>query len=238
MPLSLYVHDIAFDFYNQRVATWSSDLTIKIYDYSEEERKWKNTASIKAHEGPIWRVQWADPAFGQVLVSCSADKSIKFFVEKEPETHKWTHAFQFTTLKEWSDVQFVPKRFGFILAACQKDSPGTLSVFGPSSRAMLDSCVVKAHADVNSNGWNALSWDPDASETNQMIVVGWKAPREEVSKEESRSGIQDLVKVYSYSGGKLNHIVNLWAEEGHTDSVTDVAWAPQNGRADNTIGRK
>ena len=117
------------------------------------------------------------------------------------------------------------------MAACQKDKPGTLSVFGPSSRAVLDTCVVKAHTDANSNGWNALCWDPDATEANQMIVVGWKMPSKEINKEESKSGIQDLVKVYSYSAGKLNHLINLYSEEGHKDSVTDVSWAPQSGRA-------
>lgn len=81
-----YIHDIAFDFYGKRVATCSSDLTIKIFDLQEEERKWKRTATIKAHEGPVWKVQWADPCYGNLIASISEDKTIKFFEEKEVST--------------------------------------------------------------------------------------------------------------------------------------------------------
>lgn len=51
-----YIHDLAFDFYGKRVATCSSDLTIKIFDFLDEDQKWVNTGSIKAHEGPIWKI--------------------------------------------------------------------------------------------------------------------------------------------------------------------------------------
>lgn len=54
---------------------------------------------------------------------------------------------------------------------------------------------------------------------------------------QSSTNVEELLRVYSYSGGKLNHLINLEADEGHERSVKDVAWAPQNGREYHTIGK-
>ena len=35
-----------------------------------------------AHEGSVWRIDWAHPEFGQLIASCSADKKVKIWEER------------------------------------------------------------------------------------------------------------------------------------------------------------
>ena len=36
---------------------------------------------FQAHEGPIWQLTWAEPACGNLLASCSYDKTITIWQE-------------------------------------------------------------------------------------------------------------------------------------------------------------
>ena len=89
-----YVHDVQFDYYGKRIATCSSDQLVKIWeknsdllsagisaealglpdDGSPTPTQWSCTASLTGkHNGPIWRVAWADPEFGSIVASCGND---------------------------------------------------------------------------------------------------------------------------------------------------------------------
>jgi len=39
------------------------------------------TASWKAHSGSVWKVTWAHPEFGQVLATCSFDRTAAIWEE-------------------------------------------------------------------------------------------------------------------------------------------------------------
>lgn len=65
------IHDSQFDYYAKRLATCSSDRTIKIFDVAGE--RFHNSATLTGHEGPVWQVAWAHPKFGTLLASCSYD---------------------------------------------------------------------------------------------------------------------------------------------------------------------
>ena len=53
---SAYIHDLAYDYTGHRVATCSSDQTIRIFNAAGQK-----TAEWKAHYGSIWRLAWAHP---------------------------------------------------------------------------------------------------------------------------------------------------------------------------------
>lgn len=223
---------------------------------SRDSGKWVLSGSVKAHEGAVLRVSkfalikhlvWADPVFGPLLVTWSTDKTVRFITE---ETNglglpsKWNVVNTLTKLRELSDIKFAPKRFGFKLAACTKDSPGELIVFAPGSKAEVDSCDIKAQAIVSNYGWNWLSWDPDGQENNELIVVGSEAESSDNINIEStlnsthkfeESG-NDELRIFSFSGAKLTPVINLTSEKGHNSLVKDVAWAPLCGRAYHKIG--
>ena len=60
------IHDVAYDHYGRRMATCSSDQSIKVWDIAEDGTS-QQVAHWKAHSGSVWRVTWAHPEFGQVL---------------------------------------------------------------------------------------------------------------------------------------------------------------------------
>lgn len=53
------IHDVAYDFYGERMATCSSDCRIKIWDRNAQTGEWELNDSFKAHDAGILRVVWA-----------------------------------------------------------------------------------------------------------------------------------------------------------------------------------
>ena len=70
------IHDVAYDFFGHRLATASSDQTVKIWDYDQETKKWICTASWKCHFGSVWKVTW-------VSLSRCFNRSKKLKVHKQ-----------------------------------------------------------------------------------------------------------------------------------------------------------
>ena len=89
-----YVLDVAFDYYGRRFATASSDRTVRVWDLNADGL-WANGASLllpssgggnsnnansnnghvnewQAHRGPVNRISWAHPEFGQLLATAGA----------------------------------------------------------------------------------------------------------------------------------------------------------------------
>lgn len=52
----------------------------KVWDQNEKE-EWHLTANWKAHSGSVWKVTWAHPDFGQVLATCSFDRTAAVWEE-------------------------------------------------------------------------------------------------------------------------------------------------------------
>eukprot|EP00948_MAST-09A_sp_MAST-9A-sp1_P000920 g920.t1 len=88
------VHDLCHDFYGQRLATCSSDKTIKIFDKVGKSSSpgssssspssslpWQLVADWRAHQGAVWRVDWAHPEYGTILASCSFDRTVCIWEE-------------------------------------------------------------------------------------------------------------------------------------------------------------
>ena len=60
---SAMVHDAQLDFYGKRLATCSSDRSIKVYDLDAGGQR-TMSADLRIHNGPVWSVAWAHPRFG------------------------------------------------------------------------------------------------------------------------------------------------------------------------------
>jgi hypothetical protein len=99
-----YVLDVAYDYYGRRLgsccgrvpqrpvhtraraATVSSDQTVKVWDQGDDG-EWTVTYKSKAHGGPINKVAWAHPEFGQVLATCSSDRQVNIHEEQGGGLH-------------------------------------------------------------------------------------------------------------------------------------------------------
>jgi len=66
------IHDAEMDYYGLKLATCSSDNSVKIFDLKNGTQSL--VAVLKGHIGPVWQVAWAHPKFGNLLASCSYDR--------------------------------------------------------------------------------------------------------------------------------------------------------------------
>ena len=84
--------------------------------------------SWKAHLGPVWRVSWAHPEFGQLLASCSLDRNVNVWEEQENVDRtgrvvsRWHKRAQLgDALDSVNDVRFAPRHLGLKVAAGSSD---------------------------------------------------------------------------------------------------------------------
>jgi nucleoporin SEH1 len=81
--------------------------------------EWRCTASWKAHYGPVWRVSWAHPEFGQLLASASSDHNVLVWEEQEGVddrgrvVSRWHRRAQLGDARgSVNDVRFAPRHLG------------------------------------------------------------------------------------------------------------------------------
>jgi len=112
------IHDSQFDYYSKRLATCSSDRTVKIFDVTGDI--YHNSATLLGHEGPVWQVSWAHPKFGVILASCSYDGSV--LVHKEAPQNVWTKVYE-SKMHDLSvnSVAWAPHELGLVLACASSD---------------------------------------------------------------------------------------------------------------------
>jgi len=80
------IHDAVLDYYGRRLATCSSDRTIKVFEI--EDGTHKLTETLKGHEGAVWSVSWAHPKYGNILASAGYDGKVFIWRDKEPNGKK------------------------------------------------------------------------------------------------------------------------------------------------------
>jgi protein transport protein SEC13 len=112
------IHDSQFDYYGKKLATCSSDRTVKIFEVLDD--KYNLIGTLQGHEGPVWQVAWAHPKFGVLLASCSYDGAV--FVHKESSPGTWTKVYA-ERLGECSvnSISWSPHEYGLILACACSD---------------------------------------------------------------------------------------------------------------------
>lgn len=99
-------HDAQFDYYGRRLATASSDRTIRVFDVSSDTQtllaelkgyylrlEEQNRLTHRRHEGPVWQVSWSHPKFGNLLASCAYDRRVRIW--KEKAKNEWASVFTY-----------------------------------------------------------------------------------------------------------------------------------------------
>lgn len=213
------IHDCQMDFFGSKLATCSSDKTIRIYSAGTGDHSL--LATLEGHDGPVWQISWGHPCYGNLLASCSYDRKVIIWKEKEPNVWSKHHEFDGHE-SSVNSISWAPKEFGLILASAGAD--GALcfitSLDGGSS---WETKKVKAH----SVGCNAVSWSPSTppSSTGLTVEEAESVKSDSKSKRVVTGGCDNLVKIWKYLDDE-----DKWIEEhkleGHSDWVRDVAWAP------------
>eukprot|EP00339_Tiarina_fusa_P002451 CAMPEP_0117024404 /NCGR_PEP_ID=MMETSP0472-20121206/18132_1 /TAXON_ID=693140 ORGANISM="Tiarina fusus, Strain LIS" /NCGR_SAMPLE_ID=MMETSP0472 /ASSEMBLY_ACC=CAM_ASM_000603 /LENGTH=292 /DNA_ID=CAMNT_0004730835 /DNA_START=36 /DNA_END=914 /DNA_ORIENTATION=+ len=112
------IHDVQVDFYGKRMATASSDRTIKIF--SIENRSHTPLAELRGHDGPVWQVAWAHPKHGNILASCGYDRKVIIWQEN---ASGWsiTHTYEKHELSV-NSIAWAPQEQGLCLACASSDT--------------------------------------------------------------------------------------------------------------------
>ncbi|KAJ5502043.1 hypothetical protein N7463_004917 [Penicillium fimorum] len=213
------IHDAGLDYYGRRLATCSSDKTIKIFEIEGESHRLVET--LKGHEGAVWCVAWAHPKFGTILASSSYDGKVLIWREQPQNATSpsggttWTKVFDFSLhTASVNMVSWAPHESGCLLACASSD--GHVSVL-----EFRDNIWTHQNFHAHGMGVNSISWAPAASAGSLISSV----PGPGQQRRFVTGGSDNLVKIWEYNPESKSYNLTQTLE-GHSDWVRDVAWSP------------
>lgn len=110
-------HDAQMDYYGRRLATCSSDRTIRIFEVEKDTSRLVEV--LQSHDGPVWQVAWAHPKFGSILASCSYDGKVIFWRESGSS---WEVFLEHRHDASVNAISWAPYEFGLSLACASSDA--------------------------------------------------------------------------------------------------------------------
>lgn len=254
-----FIHDLAYDYFGNRVATCSSDQKIKIWQKSGTG-KWTPACAFKAHESTIFKVKWAHPDFGSILASCSYDRSVIIWEEKGKGPNRNRSGFRedeessssifieraklIDNKESIEDIKFGPKHLGLILASASAD--GYIRIYTAPDLTNISEWKRIHEIRVNTLGINSISWNKNPTEPPMIAVAAKDSNTSFMNKKgitteyipqmnvDNVSPINEdkLVLVYVLRENTWNLLGELKSEEKcHKNAVNDVSWAILNGRS-------
>lgn len=215
------IHDSAIDYYGKRLATASSDYTVKVVSIGGASAPSKLLATLSGHYGPVWRVAWTHPKYGAILASCSYDGRV--IIWKEGAGGHWSQAHVFADHKSSvNSIAWAPYEVGLCLACACSD--GNIYIMTIRADGEWDTATIERAHPV---GATAISWAP-------ATALGLLASSGEVVCKLISGGFDSDVKVWEFTNGSWN-LDSALPSDMHTDCVRDVAWPPVLGLAKSTI---
>ncbi|ATY65634.1 transport SEC13 [Cordyceps militaris] len=209
------IHDAVLDYYGRKLATCSSDRTIRIFEIEGESQRLIET--LKGHEGAVWCVAWAHPKYGNILASAGYDGKVFIWKEQGPQ-HQWQRIYDFPLHKASVNiVSWAPHEAGCLLACASSD--GNVSVLEFKDSA-FDNTTFPAHG----LGVNSVSWAPATAPGS--IVSSSPGPAAAGNRRFVTGGSDNVVKIWAFDPATQSYKQEGEALTGHSDWVRDVAWSP------------
>lgn len=220
------VHDAQMDFYGRRMATCSSDRSIKIFTVNRDGTH-KHDATLEGHEGPVWRVAWAHPSkHGKpLLASASHDGCVIVWIEESP--NMWRRFYDYSWhASSVNAVDFAPHEYGLIFACASSDGFVSICSLLPDGtwdeRRVSESRDGAAHT--HSLGASSVSWAPAVTPGGLWMPERAKPPPKRIVT----SGCDHIIKIWRCDIDSNNWVLDK-ALKGHRELVRDVSWAPSIG---------
>eukprot|EP01029_Cantina_marsupialis_P002212 TRINITY_DN12005_c0_g1_i1.p1 TRINITY_DN12005_c0_g1~~TRINITY_DN12005_c0_g1_i1.p1 ORF type:complete len:213 (-),score=41.69 TRINITY_DN12005_c0_g1_i1:97-672(-) len=148
-----FIHDAELDFFGEKLATCSSDQTIKVYKVDPSGQN-QHIADLTGHDGPIWELAWAHPqaSNGSMIASCSLDSKVIIYKEFD---EAWESVFVYDGHEaSVNSICWAPYQYGLVLLAGSSD--GFVSVISFKDKNTWETQKIK----VCSSGVNSVSWAP------------------------------------------------------------------------------
>lgn len=184
------IHDAELDYYGLRLATCSSDHSVKIYDVKNGTQTL--TADLRGHYGPVWQVGWAHPKFGNLLASCSYDRKVVIW----KEMGEWKKLYEYSGHdSSVNSVAWAPHEFGLMLACGSSD--GAISIL--STTAETGTWDAKKISNAHTIGCNAVSWCPAVTPNPAFDSNARPGPP---VKRIVSGGCDNLVKIWREDGDR------------------------------------
>lgn len=221
------VHDAQLDFYGRRLATCSSDRTIKIFKI-ERSGQHVHEATLEGHEGPVWQVAWAHPTrHGRpLLASASHDGRVIIWIEESPSM--WRQFYEYSWhASSVNCVAFAPHEYGLIFACASSD--GFVSICSQLQDGTWDERRVSDSRDGGAHthtlGATSVSWAPSIASGGLWMTERAAPPPMRIVS----GGCDHLVKVWKFENSSNNWVLDGKPLKGHREMVRCVAWAPNVG---------
>jgi len=253
------VHDVAYDYYGQSLASCSSDHRIKVWvkntsmasaNSNQPDEAWICTDDWTAHQGPVWKLQWAHPQYGRILASCSFDRTVAIWEELNHESStsdstatsrksNWKLRTRRDSQEPVHDIAFAPRSLGLQLATVSGD--GYVRIYKPDDASNLEywhETSFDAVVTTPSNGGNSSS--SSSSTISSGLAMNNKRARELTSVAWCQAHFCPPMLAVAAKDGSIriwafNERFERWQVVhnlvGHTAAVHSIAWAPDTGRS-------
>ncbi|SBS88674.1 protein transport protein SEC13, putative [Plasmodium ovale] len=230
------VNDCELDYYSRKLATCSSDNTVKIFDVSFS-REPVCIAEFRDHSSAVWKVSWSHPKYGSLLATCSYDKSI--IIYKEVSINKYDIIYINNEHKSSVNyVEWSPHEYGLHLGCASSD--GCISIISYNLHKGINDIywnkyTVKGHL----NGVSSISWEKQYNSIlhNKHINDNTNSNNNNNNNDNNDNNVTSFKIV---SGGYDNQVI-IWifdnitkefhkhyqmCDKPHNASIKDVAWRP------------
>jgi protein transport protein SEC13 len=221
------VHDAQLDFYGRRLATCSSDRSIRIFDVDGSGNRVLQ-ATLEGHDGPVWQIAWAHPTrHGRpLLASCGFDGRVIVWIEDSPGM--WRQYYEYSWhASSVNSVCFAPHEYGLIFACASSD--GFVSICTQLQDGTWDERRVSESRDGGAHthplGANSVSWAPSIAPGGLWMPEMAAPPPKRIAT----AGCDHLVKLWKFDESVNNWVLDGPPLAGHREMVRSVAWAPSVG---------
>jgi nucleoporin SEH1 len=221
------ITDISYDHFGHRLALSSTDHTIQIWDLGHDGT-YHLTSKFRSHSGSVWKVTWAHPEFGQILATCSLDRTAIIWEEvldtkRSPDqpSHWAKRATLVDSRTSLTDIRFAPKHLGLMLVTCATDGHVRIyeapDITNISHWSLRDEFNCKMAC--SSITWNQSRVHPP------MLAVG----------SDDANSPSPKVLIYEYNEN-MRRWIKVDSVASATDPVHDLSFAPYIGRSYHLLG--